>query len=416
MNFIEIIKIALQAIRTNKSRTVLTMLGIIIGVTSVILLVSIGNGLKSYITDQLESLGGDSLFIMPGELEIGPPTGGGNGGGGMPGAGITASKFTFDHINDLKAEGKTLKTVMAYIESNGTLRYKGNALASYAYKGKTMITQVAGVGPEYPGMRDQKVTAGTFFTASQYNAAKKVVVLGKTVADKLFGQEDPLGKRLSISDQQYTVLGILEAKGAFGGLDLDNQVFIPATTSMRQFDTEYIQSLWVQAQDQQSIPEATAEIKKILGKTLKADEFSVLDTKSILNTISQILGVLTAALGGIAAISLVVGGVGIMNIMLVSVTERTREIGLRKAIGATPKTILTQFLVEAVVLSVGGGLIGIALGLMFLVIINHFFPAVITVGALVLAFSVSALIGIVFGVAPALRASRLNPIDALRYE
>lgn len=403
MNIIEIIKVALQAIKTNKSRTILTMLGIIIGVTSVILLVSIGNGLKNYITDQLESLGGDSLFIIPGEFEI---AAGGGGSGGMPGAGISASKFTFDHINDLKAEAKNLQMVMAYIENNGTMRYKG----------KSQITQVAGVGPEYPKVRNQKVTSGTFFTVSQYNSAKKVAVLGKTVADKLFGLENPVGKRLTISEQQYTVLGILEAKGAFGGIDLDNQVFIPATTALRQFDMEYIQSLWVQAQDQQSIPEAITEIKKILGRTLKEDEFSVLDTKSILNTISQILGVLTAALGGIAAISLVVGGVGIMNIMLVSVTERTREIGLRKAVGATPKTILTQFLVEAVVLSVGGGLIGISLGLLLLLVINHFFPAVITAGALMLAFSVSALIGIVFGVAPALRASRLNPIDALRYE
>lgn len=401
MNIIEIIKVALQAIKTNKSRTILTMLGIIIGVTSVILLVSIGNGLKNYITDQLESLGGDSLFIIPGEFEIGA-----GGGGGMPGAGISASKFTFDHINDLKTEAKSLRTVMAYIENNGTMKYKG----------KTRITQVAGVGPEYPRVRDQKVTSGRFFSGSQYNSAKKVAVLGKTVADKLFGLENPVGKRLTVSEQQYTVLGVLEAKGAFGGIDLDNQVFIPATTALRQFDMEYIQSLWVQAQDQQSIPRAITEIKKTLGRTLKEDEFSVLDTKSILNTISQILGVLTAALGGIAAISLVVGGVGIMNIMLVSVTERTREIGLRKAVGATPKTILTQFLVEAVVLSVGGGVIGISLGLLFLLIINHFFPAVITAGALMLAFSVSALIGIVFGVAPAMRASRLNPIDALRYE
>lgn len=403
MNLIEIIKIAFQAIKTNKSRTVLTMLGIIIGVTSVILLVSIGNGLKNYITEQLEGLGADTLFVIPGEFEIAP---GGGGGGGMPGAGVSASKFTFDHLNDLKAEAKTLKTIMAYTENNGTMKYKG----------KAQIAQVAGVGPEYPKARNQKVASGVFFTVSQYNSAKKVAILGKTVAEKLFGQENPIGKRLTISDQQYTALGVLEEKGAFGSLDLDNQVFIPATTAMRQFDMEYIQSLWIQAQSPLVVPQAKAEIEKILGKTLKKDEFSILDTKSILAAISKILEVLTAALGGIAAISLVVGGVGIMNIMLVSVTERTREIGLRKAVGATPRIIMTQFLIEAVVLSLGGGLIGILLGLAFLLIINHFFPAVITVGALALAFGVSALIGIIFGVAPALRASRLNPIDALRYE
>lgn len=403
MNLTEIIKIAFQALKINKSRTILTMLGIIIGVTSVILLISIGNGLKKYITEQLEDLGADSLFIIPGEFEIAP---GGGGSGGMPGAGVSASKFTFEHLNSLKTKSETIKVIMAYTENNGTMRYKG----------KTLITQVTGVGPEYSEVRNQKVILGGFFTNSQYNSAKKVAVLGKTAAEKLFGQENPAGKRFTISDQQYLAVGVLEGKGTFGSLDLDNQVFIPATTALRQFDMEYIQSLWVQAQNTQSIPIAKIEIEKILGETLEKDEFSVLDTKNMLEVIAKILGILTAAIGGIAAISLVVGGVGIMNIMLVSVTERTREIGLRKAVGATPKTILTQFLVEAVVLSVGGGLIGISLGLLFLLIINRFFPAVITIGALILAFSVSALIGIVFGVAPALRASRLNPIDALRYE
>ena len=404
MDIIELIKISLGALKANKTRSGLTMLGIIIGVTSVILLVSIGSGLRTYVTQQLEGLGANSLFVFPGEIEIAP--GGGGGGGGTPGAGVAASKFTFEHVRQLQREGRTIKTVMAYTENNGTMRYKG----------KTHVTQVAGVGPEYQKVRDQKVILGTFFTPSQYNSAKKVAVLGKSVAEELFGQESPIGKKISVSEQNYTVLGVLEEKGAFGSIDMDDQVFIPATTAMQQFDMEYVQSLWIQSLSSETVPETKEEVEKILSRTLKDDEFSVLDTKSILGVISSILGVLTAALAGIAAISLVVGGIGIMNIMLVSVTERTREIGLRKAVGATPQAILTQFLIEAVILSFLGGAIGIFLGVVGSLAIGHFFTTSITFWSICLAFGVSALVGIIFGVAPAAKASRLNPIDALRFE
>jgi len=403
VDFTEVIKVSLEALRANKVRSGLTMLGIIIGVTSVILLISIGSGLKTYITVQLEGLGSNTLFVFPGELEIGA---GGGGGGGVPGAGVAASKFTFDHINDLVREGKTIKSVMAYTENNGTMRYKG----------ESRVTQVAGVGPEYPEARDQKVESGSFFTVSQYDAAKKVAVLGKTIAEELFHQEDPIGKKITLSDQRYAVSGVLEEKGSFGSVDMDNQVFIPATTAMRQFDMEYIQSLWIQSQDSKSVARTKEEVETILLRSLKDDEFSVLDTKSILSAISSILGVLTAALGGIAAISLIVGGIGIMNIMLVSVTERTREIGLRKAVGATPKNILIQFLIEAMVLSLFGGLIGILLGVGGAALVGRFFTTTVTPWSIALAFGVSSLIGVIFGVAPAYKASRLNPIEALRYE
>jgi len=383
------------------------MLGIVIGVTSVILLVSIGTGLKNYITKQLEGLGANTLFVFPGEFEIAPAGGGGGGpSGAMPGAGMAASKFTFNHLNDLKGGAQTIKAVMGYTENNGTMRYKG----------KTHITQVSGTGPEYPEIRNQKVILGSFFTPSQYNSAKRVAVLGKSAAEELFGEENPVGKTFTISDQHYTILGVLEAKGAFGGIDVDDIVLIPVTTAMRQFDMEYIQSLWIQSQSSQTISQTKEEVEKILLKTLKRDEFSVLDTQSILSVISQVLGVLTAALGGIAAISLIVGGIGIMNIMLVSVTERTREIGLRKAVGATPKNILVQFLIEAVVLSFVGGAIGIFLGSLGALVINHFIATTVTLWSIILAFGVSALVGIIFGVAPAAKASRLNPIEALRYE
>ena len=400
MDFLELIKVSLDALRINKTRSGLTILGIVIGVMSVILLISIGSGLQTYITEQLEGLGGDSLFVFPGELSFGTD------GGGTPGAGVANSKFTFDHIKDLEREGKTIKTVMAYIENNGTM----------GYKGKTTVTQVSGVGVEYSDVRDQYVTEGSFFSQSQYNSAKKVAVIGTTVVEDLYGQEDPIGKKLTISDQTYIVLGVLEEKGALGGVDMDNQVFIPATTAMRQFDMENIQSLWVQSISSETIPETKEEIEKILLKTLDEDEFSVLDTKSISGMISNILGILTAALGGIAAISLVVGGIGVMNIMLVSVTERTREIGLRKAVGATPKAILIQFIIEAVILSFFGGAIGILLGILGSLAIGQFFTTTVAPWSIILAFCVSAFVGIVFGVAPAAKASKLNPIEALRYE
>ncbi|MFC1727116.1 ABC transporter permease [Patescibacteria group bacterium] len=403
MDLIEIIKIALIGIKANKIRSGLTMLGIIIGVSSVILLISIGNGLKTYITSELEGLGANSVLVFPGEFMLAP---GGGGSGGTPGAGIAASKFTFDHVRDLERKGKTIKAVMPYTENNGTM----------SYKGKSTITQVSGVTVDYPDIRDQKVAKGSFFTQSQYNSAKKVAVIGTTIAEDLFGQENPVNKKMTISDQRYTVLGVLEEKGAFSGVDMDNLVFIPTTTAMRQFDMEYIMSLWIQSESSETVTQTKNEVEKILLETLDDDEFSVLDTKSLLNTISQILGVLTAALAGIAAISLIVGGIGIMNIMLVSVRERTREIGLRKAVGATPQNILTQFLIEAIVLSLVGGLIGISLGVAGSLAIGYFFTTTITPWSIALATGVSSLVGIIFGVAPAFQASKLNPIDALRYE
>jgi len=399
----ETFRLAVITLRANKLRSLLTMLGIIIGVSSVILLISIGSGLKSYITGQLQGLGSNSLYVIPGNLELKP---GGGGGGGTPGAGTATLKFTLAHYHELAQKGTTFQAVMGYSENNGTVSYGG--------KSKTM--QVAGVGYQYPEVRNQYPTQGAFFNASQQEAGKKVIVLGKTVADDLFGSEDPTGKKVTLSDNKFTVLGVLEKKGAFGAVDMDNQVFIPFTTAMTTFDVDKIQSFWIQAKDTNTIDQSKAEIKKILLRTLKPDDFSVLDTGSIVSVISQVLGVLTIALAGIAAISLIVGGIGIMNIMLVSVTERTREIGLRKAVGATPKIIMIQFLIESTVISVAGGIVGIILGTGGSLAMKGFLPTSVSFWSILLAFSVSVIIGVVFGVLPAGRAARLNPIQALRYE
>lgn len=399
----EIIRLSLSTLKANKLRSSLTILGIVIGVTSVILLISIGTGLKTYVTSQLEDLGADTLFVIPGEFEIAP---GGGGGGGIPGAGVGASKFTFDHVRELERKAENVRFAMPYIENNAAMSFKGN----------THTTQVVGVGANYQEVRDQKIETGSFFTVSQYNSSQKVVILGQTLKTKLFGEENPVGKKITISDGKFRVLGTLEKKGAFGGIDMDDQAFIPATTSIRQFGAEKIQSIWVKAKRADLVPQTKKEVEQILLRTLKDNEFSILDTQSVLGVVSNVLGVLTAALGGIAAISLVVGGIGIMNIMLVSVTERTREIGLRKAVGATPRVILTQFLIESVVLSFLGGAIGITLGILGSLAIGRFFTTSVTPQAVILAFGVSALVGVVFGVAPAARAARLNPIEALRYE
>jgi putative ABC transport system permease protein len=395
----ETLKLALVTLKANKMRSSLTMLGVIIGVMSVILLVSIGSGLKTYITSQLEGLGSNLLMVMPGEFDVNSSS------GSMQGAGMMASKLTVDQAQELR-QGSAIKAVMAYTENNATITYKG----------KSRITQAAGVSYEYPEIRNQYPIYGSFFTASQEAAAKKIVALGYTVADKLFGQEDPTGKKVTISDNKFTVIGVLEKKGALGGSDMDNQIFIPVTTALSTFEMENVLAFWVQAKDKDQVELAKKQTEEILLKTLKDDEFSVVDTKSLLSMVSQILGTLTLALAGIAAISLIVGGIGIMNIMLVSVTERTKEIGLRKAIGATRKIIMTQFLIESTVLSAGGGIIGILLGTGFSMIINQFFPATVTAWSVLLAFFVSVIIGITFGVLPAARAARLNPIQALRYE
>ncbi len=397
----EIFRVSLSALRANKMRALLTMLGVIIGVASVILLVSIGSGLQNYITLQLEDLGAKNLMLMPGHMDV---DGGGQAGGVM-GAGMAVSKFDMDQVKALE-KSDYVQYVMGYTENNGTMKY-GN---------KTRITQVAGVSSDYPEVRNQKVQSGRFFSKSEENSSKKVALLGKTVADKLFGDEDPVGKKMNIGEGRFKVLGVLEAKGAMAGVDMDDQVFIPATTALKQFDMEHFIAIWVNIKDPDKVEEAKKDVEKIMLKFLEDDEFSVLDTKSLLNTIAAILGALTVALGGIAAISLVVGGIGIANIMLVSVTERTREIGLRKAVGATPKIIMLQFLIEATVLSVGGGIIGILIGSGGSLLLSKFLPSSVTFWSVTIAFIVSALVGIVFGLAPALRAARLTPVDALRYE
>ena len=267
-------------------------------------------------------------------------------------------------------------------------------------------------------IRNLSVHAGKRIAQSDVERSRKVIVLGSDTAKNLFGtEENPLNQTVTINEIRYTVGGVLESKGGGGiGANLDEQVYIPLSTALRQFNQSKPAIILVEALDQASVEDASSVTKKLLLRRLKEDDFTVLEQKELLSTINQFLGTITLALGGIAAISLLVGGIGIMNIMLVSVTERTREIGLRKAVGAPPEAILIQFLIEAVVLSLVGGIIGILLGSIGAVLLSRVIQTSVSLWSVVLSFSFSAFIGIVFGVAPAIRAARLDPITALRYE
>lgn len=399
MDISEIFRLSLRSIIRNKTRSVLTMLGIIIGVASVILLVSLGQGLQDFVTNQFEKLGSNIIYVIPGKI------GSGGFSGGPPN--FAGSKLSLKHVAGIAKLGGSI------LDAGGGTQ----SVSAVKYRGKSMYGTVVGGTGNYMKIHAISVSAGRTMTETDVRLGRKVAVVGKDVISKLFGQSNPLGKEITIGDQKLIVVGILSDMGSAGALGGGNDhSFIPITVASKIFGNENLQTISIKAATKEDIPVAIKQAKRYLLRELKEDDFSVMDSSSLLSTINQILGVLTAALGGIAAISLVVGGVGIMNIMLVSVTERTREIGLRKAVGAKPKDILIQFVIEAVSLSVLGGIIGISIGIGGAFIINKFFPAAVSFWSVSLAFGVSAIVGIVFGVAPALKASKLNPIDALRYE
>lgn len=396
----EISKLAIRSLLRNKTRSLLTMLGIIIGVSAVILLVSIGQGLQNYLLSTFESLGSNLITVLPGKV----------GQGGFSAASspnFAGTKLTERDVNDIAHLGGAVETAGGGMQSAGTV----------SNGGKNKFTTVVGVDATYLRIRDLTVSEGRTITDADSRVGRNVAIIGTSIVSDLYGGSDPIGKKITIGGTKFEIIGILKQIGSGGfGVDVNSYVVLPLTTSQRVFGIKGVQVIAAKAVDKESIPVAISEIKKLLGKRLKSDEFSVLDNSSLVQTVDQILGVLTLALGGIAAISLVVGGVGIMNIMLVSVTERTREIGLRKAVGAKPSDILYQFLIESIVLSLGGGMIGVLIGSLGAWGLSHFIQTAVSFWSVALAFGVSAAIGIVFGVAPAARASKLNPIEALKYE
>lgn len=399
----DLLKSSFKSILKNKSRTILTSLGIIIGVTSVILLTSIGNGLKNYVTDQFETLGANSVFVSPGKIF--------NDNGGFSSSSMGSMVLTFTQ-KDYNLLRRKLKDVEIMPVNATYVDIKSN------YDIKKGI-EIDGTNEEY-GKNNNIVTSkgsGRWFTNEENSKKTPVIVLGYKVAQTLFPKSEAVGKKVIIKGKTFKVIGVADQKGSsFGGPSVDDTVYAPFSVVSDLSGKEDINMFSVKSPNKDSIESTKKEITKIFLEKYDKDSFSVFDSSQLLSSINSIINVLTIALTGIAAISLVVGGVGIMNIMLVSVTERTREIGLRKAIGAYPRAILIQFLIEAIILSCFGGLLGVIFGSLGTLAISNFFPAKVTISSIVVAFGVSSAVGIIFGVAPARKASKLSPIEALRYE
>ena len=388
----------------NKLRSLLTMLGIIIGVAAVIALVSIGNGVKQDIEDSISSLGSNLLVVLPGA----PRT-----PGARPSQGSMKSLKISDYEAIAKLEGVTAASPM----TNG----------SYVviYQNKNWTTSVAGVNANFQDVNNWTMTSGRFFSDKNVQNRERVAVVGQTVVKNLFADEDPVGKEIRVKNIPFRVIGVLKSKGnGTMGNDQDDTVLIPYTTSMERVEgIDYLRMVYVVAKDDEGIDRLQADIENLLRvrhniKDTNLDDFNIQNMKSIMETVAQTTGTFTLFLGAVAAISLVVGGIGIMNIMLVSVTERTREIGVRKALGATYSVIVTQFLIEAVVISLMGGFIGIAFGIGASKVIGMVsgMSTIVSVPTIIMSFAFSMAIGLIFGIYPARKAAKLNPIDALHYE
>ena len=415
MNFYESVRVAMLALTANKLRSILTMLGIIIGVSAVIALMSIGRGVEQFFVQQFTSLGTNLLYVFPGQLSEGPPRQGGRDRGVLT-------------LGDSHAINNPLR-VPDVIAVSAEVR--GNALI--ARSGKDMDVSVSGVTASYLDTLTGDAAIGSFLTDADVEERGRVVVIGSDVFGKLFEPtEDPIDQTIRVNNILFRVIGVMEERGAgVGGANLDEMIFIPLTTVQdrlfrrRTVSGEYqVNLIYASVVSEDRMEAAQQQIAELLRERHNIsfrgeDDFVIINQSDLISIFGDILSAMTVFLSAIAFISLVVGGIGIMNIMLVSVTERTREIGLRKAVGAKRRNVLSQFLIEAVTLSLIGGLFGIALGAGGAVAATSFIPdfsAVVGIDAIAIAILFSMAVGLFFGIYPAYRASRLNPIDALRYE
>jgi putative ABC transport system permease protein len=409
MNWGETVRTALEAIRSRRMRSSLTMLGILIGIAAVMLTVGLGQGAQAQVRSQINQLGSNLLIVSPGSTTTTASIRGGRG---------SASTLTTRDATALASPVVTPDIARVAPVVTGS--------QSLTAGSTNWTTTVVGTTPDWPAVGARSMTEGRFFTTTELNDAASVVVLGSTTASQLFGAQDALGQAVNINGTNMTVIGILNTAGSSTTTDDDDQALVPQTTYSSRIassgNASGISTLYIQANSTDSLSAAYQETQKTLlathGVTVASSDFTISSQQSLLSTATATDQTLTVLLAGIAAISLLVGGIGVMNIMLVSVTERIREIGLRKALGATPRVVRRQFLVEASTLGLVGGVLGIGLGLLGAQVLPHFLnqpvtiPPVAGIGAL----GVALIIGIAAGVYPASRAARLTPIDALRSE
>jgi putative ABC transport system permease protein len=406
MNFWAVFKVAARALARNKMRSALTTLGIIIGVSAVIALVSIGEGARFMVQDQTRSLGSNLIYVYPQNVT-------------QNGANVTTSGGNSLTVEDVDAIRRELPSVAAASPMVNSSRQG-------IYGNQNWNLRIQGTNEEFSRLRSWPVTQGSFFTDADVRTAARVIVLGKTVAEKLFPGEDPVGKDMRVGNLQFRVLGVLAEKGSTFGNDQDDAAVVPYTTVQKKLMQRTILSVgqaMVSASSERGASLAETQIAELLRQRHgiaedQPDDFRIQNMSDIAALQGQILNIMTSLLAGIAGISLLVGGIGIMNIMLVSVTERTREIGIRMAVGARPNYIRLQFLMESVVLSLTGGFVGMLIGGLAAAGFAWYmeWPSLVSTLAVTIAFSFSTAIGVFFGYYPAHKAAALDPIEALRYE
>jgi macrolide transport system ATP-binding/permease protein len=398
-----LVKQSIRSLLANKVRTALSALGIMIGVAAVIATVAVGNGAKAAVEESMSRLGSNLLLVSPQRRSR----------GGVSQAQGSTSRLSLSDVTAIRDEVDHVVFASPTIDGGVQLKY-GN---------KNWSCRVEGVEPDYEQMRSYEPQVGRFITDDEVNAKSRVVVLGVTPVKELFGTENPIGRKIKIDRQTFTVVGVLPEKGSSGFRDYDDTAFVPVSTAMRRlFGKTYIDRIEVQIDESENMEWAQADIMALLAQRHRtgtaANPFEIRNLAEIQDAVSETSNVMSLLLSSIASIALVVGGIGIMNIMLVSVTERTREIGLRKALGARGKDILLQFLIEALVISFFGGCLGIAAGAGVGYLAERFggMTVLFTQDSIYMAFGFSAIIGVVFGIWPARKAAQLNPIEALRYE